>query len=92
MQQRRKLIIVALVVAILTVGVGTATVAAASRSKVARHVTLADKSIAGLSEAKLTENSRVPTPHDLCHAGKIVLAFHGTDPEAAVFGSVVTSV
>lgn len=55
MQQRRNLIIVALVVAILAVGVGTATVAAASRSKVARHVTLAGKSIAGLNKDRLLE-------------------------------------
>lgn len=54
MQRRRNLVVVALVVLILAVGVGTASVAAASRSKVARNVTLAGDSVAGLDKGDLT--------------------------------------
>ncbi len=55
MQPRQRLLIVALVVTIVTLGIGTTAVAAVSRSKVARHVTLAGKSIAGLKETELTK-------------------------------------
>ncbi|MEY2397334.1 MAG: hypothetical protein QOJ00_508 [Actinomycetota bacterium] len=53
-QQRRNLFFVALAVVILAVGVGGTAVATSGRAKVARHVTLAGHSIAGLDRARLT--------------------------------------
>ena len=53
-QQRRNLFFVALAVVVLAVGVVGTAIATSGRSKVARHVTLAGKSIAGLNRSRLT--------------------------------------
>jgi vancomycin resistance protein YoaR len=58
MQRRRRLLFVALGVAVLAFGlVGTA-MALSGRSKVARHVTLAGHNVAGMSREKLTAEVR----------------------------------
>ena len=58
MRRRRRLVIVATVVALLAFGLGGTAMAVSGRGKVGRHVTLAGDDVAGLTRAELASKVR----------------------------------